>query len=111
MPTDVVETTDSESNSSFRESCCSYTWCFLDTNNPCGPSLILMSHVDQSGKFGRGADFKRWHQEMMFFLITLNLVGCLTDEAPVVAENKTDNQKVIVGITERVLIICARAMF
>ncbi|XP_057510960.1 uncharacterized protein LOC130793312 [Actinidia eriantha] len=32
---------------------------------------------------------------MMFYLTTLNLAGCLTEEAPVVAENETDSQKVI----------------
>ncbi|XP_057502756.1 uncharacterized protein LOC130786490 [Actinidia eriantha] len=32
---------------------------------------------------------------MMFYLTTLNLAGCLTEEAPVVAENEKDSQKVI----------------
>ena len=59
-----------------------------------GVPTIPMAHVDKPGKFG-GADFKRWQQKMMFYLTTLNLAGCLTEEAPVVAENETDSQKVI----------------
>ena len=54
-------------------------------------SSISMSNVEKLGKFCRGAHFKRWHQEMMFYLTIMNLVGCLTEEAPVVAENKTNN--------------------
>ncbi|XP_057495666.1 uncharacterized protein LOC130780663 [Actinidia eriantha] len=32
---------------------------------------------------------------MTFYLTTLNLVGCSTEEAPIVAKNETDSQKVI----------------
>ena len=59
-----------------------------------GVPTIPMAHVDKPGKFG-GADFKRWQQKMMFYLTTLNLAGCLTEDAPVVVENETDSQKVI----------------
>ncbi|GFS43864.1 hypothetical protein Acr_00g0087420 [Actinidia rufa] len=57
-----------------------------------GVPTIPMAHVDKPEKFG-GADFKRWQQKMMFYLTTLNLAGCLTEEAPDVAENETDIQK------------------
>ncbi|XP_057468790.1 uncharacterized protein LOC130758000 isoform X1 [Actinidia eriantha] len=60
-----------------------------------GVPLIPMSYVDKPEKFGRGVDFKIWQQKMMFYLTTLNLARCLTEEAPVVAENETDNQKLI----------------
>ena len=55
---------------------------------------IPMAHVNKPEKFS-GVDFKRWQQKMMFYLTTLNLAGCLTEEALVVAENETDSQKVI----------------
>ena len=32
---------------------------------------------------------------MMFYLTTLNLYECLTDEASIIAENETDNLKLI----------------
>ena len=48
-----------------------------------GVPTIPMAHVD---KFGE-ADFKRWQKKIMFYLTTLNLVGCLIEEAPIVAEN------------------------
>ena len=54
-----------------------------------------MSHVDKPSKFGGGADFKRWQQNMIFYLTTMNLIRCLTEETPIVAENEIDNQKVI----------------
>ena len=55
------------------------------TPTPSVPT-IPMAHVDKPEKFS-GADFKRWQQKMIFYLTTLNLVGCLTEEALVVAEN------------------------
>ncbi|KAH7844842.1 hypothetical protein Vadar_032277 [Vaccinium darrowii] len=58
-----------------------------------GVPSIPMSHVDKPGKFGPGVDFKRWQQKMMFYLTTLHLAGCLSEDVPVVAENETDNQK------------------
>ncbi|GFY91506.1 hypothetical protein Acr_07g0017020 [Actinidia rufa] len=59
-----------------------------------GVSTIPMAHVDKLRKFG-GANFKIWKEKMIFYLMTLNLVECLTKEALVVAENETDSQKVI----------------
>ena len=58
-----------------------------------GVPSIPMSHVDKPGKFGPGVDFKRWQQKMKFYLTTLHLAGCLSEDAPVVAENEKDNQK------------------
>ena len=54
---------------------------------------IPMAHAEKPGKFGPGVDFKRWQQKMRFYLTTLHLAGCLTENAPVVAENETDIQK------------------
>ena len=36
-----------------------------------GVPSIPMSHVDKLGKFG-GVDFKRWQQNMIFYLTTLD---------------------------------------
>ena len=47
--------------------------------------MIPMAHVDKPRKFG-GTDFKRWQIKMIFYFTTLNLAGCLTKKALVVAE-------------------------
>ena len=58
-----------------------------------GVRSIPMFHMDKPGKFGRGVNFKRCQQKMKFYITTLNLVGCLIEEALVIIENKIDNQK------------------
>ncbi|KAL0320512.1 UNVERIFIED_CONTAM: hypothetical protein Sradi_5312700 [Sesamum radiatum] len=62
--------------------------------------MVVQPHVAQpsaaqgerSEKFS-GNDFKRWHQKMLFYLTTLNLVRFLSEEAPVVSKGETDTQK------------------
>ena len=57
-----------------------------------GVPTVPMANVNKPGKFN-GVDFKRWQQKMMFYLMTLNLTGCLIEEAPDVVENETKIKK------------------
>ncbi|KAL0282451.1 UNVERIFIED_CONTAM: hypothetical protein Sradi_7261200 [Sesamum radiatum] len=62
--------------------------------------MVVQPHVPQSiatqgerlEKFS-GNDFKRCHQKMLFYLITLNLARFLSEKAPVVSDGETDTQK------------------
>ena len=44
-------------------------------------TAIVKSHIEKHFVF-RGVDFKRWQQNMLFYLTTLNLARCLTSEGP-----------------------------
>ena len=54
---------------------------------------MTMSHGEKSEKFNR-TDFKRWQQNMLFYLTTLNLARFLREDTPALKENETDKQVV-----------------
>ena len=56
---------------------------------------MTMSHGEKPEKFN-GTEFKRWQQEMLFYLTTLNLARFLQEDAPALKENETDRQVVAV---------------
>ena len=52
---------------------------------------ISISLEEKPEKFG-GLNFKKWQQKMLFYLITLNLVRFLNDDAPTLIKNELDIQ-------------------
>ena len=54
---------------------------------------IPVSHGEKSKKFNK-TDFKRWQQNMLFYSKILNLARFITENAPVLDENKNDEQVV-----------------
>ncbi|XP_073138296.1 uncharacterized protein [Henckelia pumila] len=49
--------------------------------------LVHNSHGEKPEKF-TGADFKRWQQKMLFYLMTLNLARFLSEDAPKLKEGE-----------------------
>ena len=56
-------------------------------------ALMIVSHGEKLEKFN-GTEFKRWQQNMLFYLTTLNLARFLQEDAPALKENETDRQVV-----------------
>ena len=54
---------------------------------------MTVSHGEKPEKFN-GTEFKRWQQEMLFYLTALNLARFLQKDAPALKENETDRQVV-----------------
>ena len=63
--------------------------------NPQGTPTITMSvnHGEKPEKFS-GLHFKRWQQNMLFYLTTLNLARFLTEEAPQIPDGVGNVQAV-----------------
>ena len=61
------------------------------------PTLVMtpmtVSHGKKPKKFN-GTEFKRWKQNMLFYLTSLNLARFLQEDAPALKENETDRQVV-----------------
>ena len=61
------------------------------TPTPHPVMTVLVNHGEKPEKFSI-TDFKRWQQEMLFYLTTLNLARFLRENAPTLNEDKTDRQ-------------------
>ena len=57
------------------------------------PITVPINHGEKPEKFN-GTEFKRWQQNMLFYLTTLNLAKFLYENAPNLKENEMDKQVV-----------------
>ena len=59
-------------------------------------SITSVTPVGEKPEKFDGVDFKRWQQKMLFYLITLNLVKVLNEDAPKAKDG--DDMQVIAAI-------------
>ena len=70
---------------------------------------ISVSHGEKPEKFNR-LNFKRWQHKMLFYMITLNLVRFLTEEASKLKEDERDIQVINVVDAWNILTFYAEIM-
>lgn len=58
-------------------------------------ATISVNHGEKPKKFN-GTEFKRWKHKMLCYITTLNLARFIREDAPVINENETDQQMIVV---------------
>ncbi|PKI57122.1 hypothetical protein CRG98_022486 [Punica granatum] len=68
----------------------------LVSQNVAAPSMVPVNHVEKLEKIN-GLNFKRWRQNMLFYLTTLDLARFLTENASTLSVGESDVQALSVG--------------